>query len=88
MVRHIKHFLYPESNPWSSLAPPTQVQVYQTLVDTEHTSELSSEIRHNQFLGDAQLINLGIHIEDEQWVTLCILLNLFPQIYLDTEYNI
>ncbi|KAF8720637.1 hypothetical protein AX14_010833 [Amanita brunnescens Koide BX004] len=48
-------------------APPTQVQVYQTLVDAERISELSSEIRHNRFLGDAQLINLVIHIEDEQY---------------------
>ena len=36
------------------------------LVDAECISELSSEIQHNRILGDAQLINLGIHIEDEQ----------------------
>ena len=47
-------------------APPTRLQAYQSLVEAERVSSLSRQMLDKTTLGNAQLINIAIELEDEQ----------------------
>ncbi len=49
------------------LAPPTQLKAYQDLVQDEMTRRLA-EPHSMTSLGDAQLVNIGMNLENDQCV--------------------
>lgn len=49
------------------LAPPTQLKAYQDLVQDEMTKKLA-EPCSTKSLGDAQLVNIGMDLENDQCV--------------------
>ena len=55
-------------------APPTQIKAYQELVQDEITKRLTEPCSTKSF-GDAQLINIGIDLENEQCVRLLYMRN-------------